>query len=91
MPDQIPDPTGYIQPPVNLIITTYELSEDSNKNPIWKAVVTHVFSGETVGRVHQIAEAHKTTDAFFAASFKGVFPVKEGNIYLKNSEQEIVQ
>lgn len=26
MSDQIPDPTEYTQPPVNLIITTYELS-----------------------------------------------------------------
>jgi hypothetical protein len=91
MSDQIPNPTGYIQPPVNLIITTYELAEDSNKNPIWKAAVTHIFSGETVEHVHQVADAHKTTDAFFAASFSGIFPWKGGNIYLKNSEQEIVQ
>ena len=91
MTDQVPDPIGYIQPPVNLIITTYELSEDTNKNPIWKAAVTHIFSGETVERVHQIAEAHKTTDAFYAASFKGIFPWKGENIYLKNSEQEIIQ
>lgn len=91
MSNQIPNPTEYTQPPVILIITTYELSEDTNNKPIWKATVTHLFSGETVERVHQIAEAHKTTDAFFAASFKGVFPWKGGNIYLKNSEQEIVQ
>ena len=89
MTDQ--EPIGYTQPPVNLIISTYELSEDANKNPIWKATVTHMFSGETVERVHQIAESHKITDAFFAASFKGVFPIKEGNIYLKNSEEEIIQ
>lgn len=91
MSDRIPNPTQYIQPPVNLIITTYELSEDVNKNPVWKAAVTHIFSGETVERVHQIAEAHKTTDAFFAASFSGVLPWKGGNIYLKNSEEEVVQ
>lgn len=91
MPNQIPNPTEYTQPPVNLIITTYELAEDTNNNPIWKATVTHIFSGESVERVHQIAESHKTTDAFFAASFKGVFPWKGGNLYLKNSEQEIIQ
>lgn len=91
MSNQIPNPTAYTQPPVTLIITTYELSEDANNNPIWKATVTHAFSGETVKRVHQIAEAHKTTDAFFAASFKGVFPWKGGNIYLKNSEEQIIQ
>ncbi len=91
MPDQIQEPTGYIQPPVNLIITTYELAEDSNKNPIWKATVTHVFSGETVERVQEIAEAHKKTDTFFAASFEGVFPWGDGNIYLKNSDPQIVQ
>jgi hypothetical protein len=90
MTGQIPNPTEYIQPPVNLVITTYELSEDANKNPVWIATVTHVFSGETVDRVYQIAEAHKKTDAFFAASFSGVFPWKGGNIYLKNSK-EIIQ
>ena len=91
MSNQVPNPTEYTQPPVSLIITTYELSEDANNKPIWKATVTHLFSGETVERVHQIAESHKTTDAFFAASFKGVFPWKGGNIYLKNSEQVVVQ
>lgn len=91
MTDQIPNPTQYIQPSVNLVITTYELSEDTDKNPVWKAAVTHVFSGETVERVCQIAEAHKTTDSFFAASFSGILPWKGGNIYLKNSEEEIVQ
>lgn len=91
MSDQIPNPTEYTQPPVTLIITTYELAEDSNKNPIWKATVTHVFSGETVERVRQISEAHKLTDSFYKASFEGVFPWKGGNIYLKNSEPQIVQ
>ena len=89
--DEISDPVGYIQPPVMLMITTYELTEDSNKNPIWKATVSHIFSGETVERVHQIADAHKKTDTFFAASFEGVFPWKDGNIYLKNSESQIIQ
>jgi|SRR3972149_950578 len=91
MSDQIQDPTEFIQPLVNLIITTYELSEDTSENPIWKSTVTHVFTGETEERVYQIMEAHRTTDAFFAASFKGVFPWKGGDIYLKNSEIEIVR
>lgn len=91
MTDQIPNPTEYIQPPVTLIITTYELSEDVNKNPIWRATVTHVFSGETVERVYQISEAHKTTDQFYKASFEGVLPWKGGNIYLRNSEPQIIQ
>lgn len=90
MSNKVPEPTGYIQPPVNLIITTYELSEDNN-NPIWKAVVTHLFSGETLERVHQISEAHKTTDAFYKSSFEGRFPYNGGVIILKNSEQEIVK
>ncbi len=91
MPEQIPNPTEYTQPPVTLIITTYELSEDANKNPIWRATVTHVFSGETVERVYQISEAHKTTDQFYKASFEGVFPWKGGNIYLRNSDPQIIQ
>lgn len=90
MPEKIPDPEGYIQPPVNLIITTYQIAEDSNKNPIWKTVVTHLFSAETIERVYQIAEDHKKVDSFFAVSFGGVFPWKGENIYLKNSEQEII-
>jgi hypothetical protein len=91
MLEQIPDPEAYTQPPVNLVITTYQLAEDDHKNQIWKAAVTHVFSGETVERVHQITDAHKKTDTFFAASFRGIFPSKDGDIYLKNSEQEIVK
>ena len=90
MSNQIPNPTQYTQPPVSLIITTYELSEDANNKPIWKAAVTHLFSGETVERVHQISEAHKTTDAFYKSSFEGRFPYKGGIIILKNSEFEIV-
>ncbi len=90
MTRQIPDPVEFIQPPVSLIITTYELSEDASGNPIWKSTVTHVFTGETEERAYQIMEAHKKTDAFFAASFKGVLPWKGGDIYLKNSDIEIV-
>lgn len=91
MTNQTTEPTEHIQPPVNLAITTYELAEDSNNNPIWKATVTHIFSGETIERVHQIVDAHKNTDTFFEASFKGVFPWKGEYIYLKNSEIEIIQ
>lgn len=91
MPNQIPNPTEYTQPPVNLIITTYELAEDTNNNPIWKATVTHIFSGETVERVHQISDAHKLTDSFYKASFEGVLPWKGENLYLKNSEPEIIK
>ncbi len=91
MQAKTPEPTGYIQPPVNLIISTYELAEDADNNPIWKATLTHVFTGETIERVHEIAEAHKKTDTFFAASFDGVFKWKGGEIYLKNSEPQIVR
>ena len=91
MRSQIPNPTEFLQPPVNLIITTYELAEDIPGHPIWKATLTHIFSGETVERARQIMEAHKTTDSFFAASFKGVLPWNGGNIYLKNSEPQILQ
>ena len=91
MSNQIPNPTEFVQPAINLIITTYELAEDTPGHPVWKATVSHVFTGETVGRVHQIMEAHKTTDIFFAASFEGVLPWKGGNIYLKNSEPQIIQ
>jgi len=90
MPDQMPEPTEFVQPAVNLIITTYELAEYIHNHPIWKSTVTHVFTGETIERVYKIMEAHKTTDSFFAASFKGVLPWKGGNIYLKNSEPQIV-
>lgn len=90
MSEQIPDPTEYVQPQVSLIITTYELAEDADNNPIWKATVTHIFSGETVERVYQISEAHKLTDSFYKASFEGVLPWKGEDIILKNSEFQIV-
>lgn len=91
MSNEIPNPTAYTQPSVTLIITTYELAEDANNNPIWKATVTHVFSGETIERVYQISEAHKVTDQFYKASFEGRFPYKDRVIILKNSEFEIMK
>ena len=90
MSNQVPDPEEFVQPAISLVVTTYELTEDTPGHPIWKATLTHVFTGDTVERAYQIMEAHKTTDSFFAASFKGVLPWKGGNIYLKNSEPQVV-
>ena len=90
MSNQIP-PTEYKVPPVTLVITTYELAQDNSGNDFWKATVSHVFHGETVGRVYQISEAHKLTDTFYKASFEGALPWKGENIYLKNSEPQIIK
>ncbi len=90
MSNEIPNSTEYKVPPVTLMITTYELTEDDQKIPIWNATVTHVFHGETTERVYQISDAHKLTDAFYRASFEGRFPYKGGVIILKNSKFEIM-
>ena len=91
--DNIPLPDTYRVPPVNLIITAYELSEKKGpvapgENPYeWLAAVTHVFEGDTVERVYQISDAHRRTDAFYAGSFEG----KWNGVILKNSEFQIVR
>lgn len=92
MTDQIL-PQTYRVPPVNLIITTYELAEKKKpispgENPYeWLATVTHIFEGDTVERVYQISDAHKKTDAFYAGSFQGRY----NGIILKNSEFQIIK
>lgn len=91
MSSQVPNPEEFVQPAINLVITTYELVEDTPSHPIWKATVTHVFSGDTVERVYQISEAHKLTDSFYKASFEGKFPYKGGVIILKNSKFETMK
>lgn len=87
MPDQYPTPTEFVQPPVTLVVTTYELVEEPKGHFFWNATVTHLFHGETVDRVYQISEAHKGTDTFYAGSFQG----KYNGIILKNSEFKIIQ
>ena len=87
----IPEPTEYTVPPITLMITTYELAEDPPGHYFWKATLTHGFQGETVERAYQVSEAHKTTDAFYKASFEGKLPWKGGNIILKNSEFQIIK
>ena len=94
--DQMQLPEEYRVPPIDLTVTTYELSEKNRlvtqeENPYeWLAAVTHVFHGDTIERVYQIMNAHKDTDSFFKASFGGVFPWKGGEIILKNSEPRII-
>lgn len=64
-----------------LTITTYELGEGNE----WIATVTHTFFGDSEDELRGIVEAHKKTDAFFAASFTGNF----NGITLQNSEPHI--
>lgn len=87
MPDQYPNSTEFVQPPITLVITTYELAEEPQGHYFWKATTTHLFHGETVERVYQISEAHKKTDAFYAGSFQG----KYNGIILRNSEFKIIR
>lgn len=86
MTDQYPNPTEFTTPPIALIITTYELSEQPKGHYFWKATVTHAFYGETEERTYQISEAHKKTDAFYAGSFQG----KWNGVILRNSESQII-
>lgn len=78
--------TQFVQPPVALLITTYELVEDTPGSYRWTATVTHTFHGDSKERVYQIMEAHKKTDIFFSASFQGNYK----GIILKNSEPQII-
>lgn len=87
MANQYPSPTEFVQLPISLIITTYELAEEPSGHYFWKETVTHVFHGETVERVYEISDAHKRTDAFYAGSFEG----KWNGVILKNSEFQIVR
>lgn len=77
----------FFQPPIAIIITTYELAEDTPGNYRWIATVTHTFHGDTEERAYQIMEAHKKTDVFFSASFQGNYK----GITLKNSEPQIIR
>lgn len=65
-------------PPVTLTITTYELVEG-----VLRATVNHEFFGNTEDEARKVLEAHRKTDAFFDASFKGNFR----GIILVNSEE----
>jgi hypothetical protein len=87
MTNQYPNPTEYTTPPITLIVTTYELTEEPKNHYFWKATTTHLFHGETIERVYQISDAHKVTDAFYKGSFEGRY----NGIILKNSEFQIIQ
>lgn len=87
---QIPEPEEFSVPPVSLIVTTYELAEEPPGHYFWKAVLSHIFHGETIERAYQLSESHKETDAFYKASFEGRFPWRGGTIILKNSEPQII-
>lgn len=76
----------YVQPPISLLITTYELSEPTPGNYQWVATVSHIFHGDSLEHVWKLVEAHKRTDTFFAGSFEGRY----NDIILMNSEPKII-
>lgn len=76
----------YTIPELMLTITTYEKQPDSNK---YMATVTHAFHASDQKTLFAILDAHRMTDVFFDASFRGVFQWKDGIIILKNSEPSV--
>lgn len=75
----------YIIPELQTTITTYELLGNR-----WEAAVSHTFHAHDQETLFRLIEAHKTTDAYFRASFEGQFIYHGGTIYLRNSEIKVV-
>lgn len=74
----------YIIPELQITITTYELMGDK-----WIASVSHTFHASDQQTLFRLIEAHKSTDAYFKASFDGIFQYHGGSIYLRNSDAKV--
>lgn len=72
------------EPKLTVSITTSEFY-----NGEWTPVLMHRFYGESEEELADLINAHRTTDAFFRASFDGIFNWKGSTIKLKNSEPKI--
>lgn len=72
---------NYRIPSLQKIITTYEFSNDQ-----WVVVVTHTFFADTQQELFQIIDAHRKSDEFFDASFKGEYK----GIKLLNGESNVL-
>jgi len=75
----------YIIPELQITITAYELMGDK-----WIASVSHSFHANDQETLFRLIEAHKSTDAYFRASFEGQFVYHGGTIYLRNSDVKVV-
>lgn len=64
---------------LKLKITTCEFYDNK-----WNRVLNHTFYGNTEQEINDTIKAHRITDSFFDASFKGVFQWKGEEIELKN-------
>lgn len=77
----------YIVPPLQLVITAYELQQDGS----YKAIVTHTFHADSQDEAYNILKAHTITDSFFKASVTtGKLTWKGGEIILKSSEPRLL-
>lgn len=73
------------KPKFKYTITTLELTEDEQGNPIYNETLSHAFYGDSVEQIQAIIRAHSQTDTFFAGSMIG----KWNNIVLKNEYRDL--
>jgi hypothetical protein len=81
MDNKEPLPLPYRVPELQKIVTTYEFFNDK-----WVAMVSHTFFADTQQELIQIIEAHRRSDDYFDASFKGEYK----GIKLLNGESEVL-
>lgn len=70
------------EPKLSVSIVTSEFYSNQ-----WNPVLKHTFYGDTEEELESLIKAHKMTDTFFDASFKGIFKWKGTDIKLKNTVQ----
>lgn len=77
--------TSDVSKKLSVSITTNEFYDN-----MWNPVLTHKLYANSEEELENLVQVHRMTDAFFDASFKGVFNWKGTDIKLKNSEPVIL-
>jgi hypothetical protein len=70
-----------LKAPVTLIVTTYELTSESQ----YKPTLSHSFYGDNITSVLGVAKSHLKTDEFFRASFEEEMPWRSSFLRLSNN------
>lgn len=66
---------------------TVSIATSEFYNNQFNLVLTHTFYGNNEEEIENLVQAHRITDSFFDASFKGIFKWKGTEIKLKNIVQ----
>lgn len=70
-----------LKAPVTLIVTTYELTSESQ----YKPTLSHSFYGDDITSAFGVAKSHLKTDEFFRSSFEGEMPWRGSFLRLSNN------